>query len=91
MRPRHLWYMCVMHDPATRLTEALDLLAGVADEFTAEHAAHELDEATLQMFWREWPRMSAWAGSVWRLLNADLERAALPPDDRELDELGGSG
>lgn len=80
-----------MDDPSSQLMEALDLLSEVADEVTAEQAADELDEATLQTFWREWPRTSAWAGALWRLLNTALEQPARGAEDPDLDEVGGSG
>lgn len=80
-----------MDDPATDLLSALDLLAGVADELTADRAAEVFDDATLQVFWREWPRSGAWAGALWRTLNDDLARRSRPAGDPELDEIGGSG
>lgn len=80
-----------MDDAATRLTEALDLLAEVGDAVPAHEAVTALDDATLQLFWREWPRASAWAGTLWRLLEADLGAAAQPVGDPDLDEIGGSG
>jgi len=45
----------------------------------------------LQAFWREWPHTSVWAGNLWRALNRDLEVPAGARDDREVDEVGGSG
>ena len=80
-----------MDDPATQFTEALQQLAEVADGFTPEEAVEELDEATLQEFWREWPRTSSWAGALWRRLNADLADASQPVGDPDHDEVGGSG
>jgi hypothetical protein len=77
-------------DPSSQLIEALDLLGEIADEVTASRAAEELDDATLQTFWREWPRTSAWAGALWRLLNSELEQPARTADDPDLDEIGGS-
>lgn len=74
-----------------RLIEALDQLGKVADELTADRAAEELDEVTLQEFWREWPRTSSWAGALWRRLNAELADAAQPISDPDHNELGGSG
>ena len=71
--------------------EALDLLGQVGDEVPARDAAVHLDDATLQVFWREWPRTSQWAGELWRLLDADLAPAARPVGDPETDEIGGSG
>lgn len=78
-----------MEDAAARLMEALDLLAEVADDVPAHVAVSAFDDATLQLFWREWPRTSAWAGTLWRLLDADLAEAASPAS--EFDEIGGSG
>lgn len=80
-----------MEDPAARLVEALDLLAQVGDDVTARDAAATFDDATLQVFWREWPRASQWAGELWRLLESDLAGGALPVGDPDLDEIGGSG
>lgn len=62
----------------------------VADAITAENAAEALDDATLQLFWRDWPNLSSWAGALWRRLNDQLAEPATPPRDPELDEVGGS-
>ena len=80
-----------MDDPAAALLHALDTLKGVAGDLTADAAADELDAATLQVFWREWPAASGWAGALWRRLNADLEQPSAMPHDDEVAELGGSG
>lgn len=85
------WYTCQMDDPSEGLVDALDLLAEVADTVTAREAVVSFDDATLQLFWREWPRTSSWAGELWRLLEADLARSARPVGDPDLDEIGGSG
>jgi hypothetical protein len=79
-----------MDDPGEDLLRALDLLGEVADGVTPEQAVEEIDDATLQTFWREWPRTSAWAGALWRRLNAELEQPARLAADPELDEVGGS-
>ena len=50
-----------------------------------------MDPAVLQAFWREWPHVSVWAGNLWRELNRDLEAPAEARQDREVDEVGGSG
>ena len=39
----------------------------------------------------EWPHTSVWAGTLWRVLNRDLERPATQQRDPELDEVGGTG
>jgi hypothetical protein len=74
-----------------RLLDALSALDDVSGELTADEAAADLDEATLQVFWRDWPNISAWAGSLWRRLDKDLAQPARPHDDPDLDEVGGSG
>lgn len=77
------------HELGERLLEALSGLDDVSGELTAEEALAELDDATLQVFWRDWPNISAWAGALWRRLNDDLARPASPPTS-DLDEVGGS-
>jgi hypothetical protein len=67
-----------MADMAQQLLEAMEAFDVVADALTADEAANELDEATLQLFWRDWPRISSWAGSVWRQLNDELAELAEP-------------
>ena len=58
---------------------------------TPERAHAEFDEITLQVFWKKWPGLSAWAGSLWRMLSEELGRACpCPLRDAELDEVGGS-
>jgi hypothetical protein len=76
-------------DPSDDLLRALDLLNEVADALPADQALDEIDDATLQTFWREWPRASAWAGALWRRLNAELEQPARLAADPDLDEIGG--
>ena len=39
----------------------------------------------------EWPHASVWAGTLWRVLNRDLEQPAAQQKDPELDEIGGVG
>ena len=72
-----------------RLLEALAGLDEVSGELTADEALTELDDATLQVFWRDWPNISSWAGSLWRRLNEDLAQPASAPTS-DLDEVGGS-
>ena len=74
-----------------RLLEVLAQLGAVADEVTPDEAAQTLDDATLQVFWRDWPQISSWAGALWRKLNHDLADAARPHGQPDLDDLGGSG
>jgi hypothetical protein len=67
-----------MADLAQQLLEAMEALDEVADGLTARDALDELDDATLQLFWRDWPRISSWAGSLWRHLNEELAEMASP-------------
>jgi hypothetical protein len=67
-----------MADVAQQLIEAMESLDDVAFTITADEAVKELDEATLQVFWRDWPRIQSWAGSLWRQLNDELEEFASP-------------
>lgn len=73
-----------------RLLEALSGLDDVSGELTADEARADLDDATLQVFWRDWPNISAWAGALWRRLNEDLAQPSTPSTDADLDEVGGS-
>jgi hypothetical protein len=45
----------------------------------------------MQVFWRTWPRISSWAGSLWRLLNEEFMDPAVSSKDPGTDEVGGSG
>jgi hypothetical protein len=82
----------VDHDQAgTRLVEALGQLEEVADTLTTEEAVHTIDDASLQVFWRDWPQLSSWAGALWRRLDQDLAAPSRPQGDPDLDEVGGSG
>ncbi len=74
-----------------RLLEAMTNLESVADEVTAEEAARTFDAPALQVFWRDWPRVSSWAGQLWRRLNEDLEQPGRQVKEPDLDEVGGEG
>ena len=74
-----------------QLIQAIDSLESLARTCTPAEAAQEFDPADLQTFWREWPHTSVWAGNLWRELNKDLEQPAVERQDRDLDEVGGSG
>jgi hypothetical protein len=76
---------------ADRLVSALSRLDAVADEVTPEEALQAIDEATLEVFWRDWPEINAWARALWQRLNEDLAGPATPPQDPDLDEVGESG
>jgi hypothetical protein len=78
-------------DDGGRLIDALTELDELSSSLTVDEALSEFDEATLQVFWRDWPNISSWAAAIWRRLNEGLDRPARPPEDPELDEVGGSG
>jgi len=76
---------------ADRLLGALETLDEVSVKLTPEEAISAFDDPSLQMFWRDWPRISAWSGSLWRRLNDDLALPASAVRDSDLDEVGGEG
>ena len=80
-----------MDDIGGRFLELVHELEEVARDITPEQAHAHFDELTLQLFWKKWPELSLWAGSLWRMLSADLAGPASPYRDPELDEAGGSG
>lgn len=79
-----------MSDASERFLEALSALDEISTELSADDARDSFDEATLQVFWKQWPHVSSWAGGLWRRLNEDLATPATPPTSPE-DEVGGPG
>jgi hypothetical protein len=80
-----------MDDVSDRLLEALSVLDSVTGEVTTDEAAARFDDAALQVFWRDWPRVGAWAGALWRQLDADLAVPSSSVNDADIDEVGGEG
>jgi hypothetical protein len=80
-----------VEDAGERLVEALEQLQEIADEVTPDEAVTAFDDATLQVFWRDWTQVSKWGGAVWRLLNEDLDQPARPSGDSDVHEVGGEG
>ncbi|MGH8991526.1 MAG: hypothetical protein ACRDZ7_08370 [Acidimicrobiia bacterium] len=78
-----------MADTSLQLLDAMEALNNVADGLTVDAALEKLDETTLQVFWRDWPHIASWAGSLWRHLNQELAEAASPVG--EYDDTGGGG
>ena len=74
-----------------QLLGVVDALDALSQSCSPAEAAERLDPVVLQAFWREWPHTSVWAGNLWRTLNLDLEEPASERQDREVDEVGGSG
>jgi hypothetical protein len=80
-----------MDEIADRFLELIHGLEEVTGTVTAERALSGFDETTLQVFWKKWPHLSAWAGSLWRMLSEEVAAPAAPHSDPDLDELGDSG
>jgi hypothetical protein len=80
-----------MDDRADRFLDLIHDLEELTDTISPELAHMQFDETTLQVFWKRWPGISAWAGSLWRMLSEELAGPATPPRDPELDEVGESG
>jgi hypothetical protein len=80
-----------MEANADSFLELIHQFEDFTDSLSPEQARSELDETTLQLFWMRWPQMSAWAGSLWRLLSEELSGPSAPHVDPELDEVGESG
>jgi hypothetical protein len=76
-----------MADTTLHLLDAMEALNDVADRMTVEAALEDLDETTLQVFWRDWPHIASWAGSLWRRLNQELAEPASPVGEE--DDTGG--
>ena len=79
-----------MDDAAEQFLDLIDHFEEVRDALTPERGQAEFDETTLQVFWKKWPSLSAWAGSLWRMLSEELAGPATPYCDAEVDEVGGS-
>lgn len=77
-----------MDDDSDRFLHAISELEELAYAITPEEASRSLEEPALQVFWRQWPHVSSWAGSLWRLLNEDIHEPATAAAD-DFDEVGG--
>jgi hypothetical protein len=80
-----------MDDVGDRFLDLMHDLEEVTRSLTPEQAHAGFDETTLQVFWKKWPHMSAWAGGLWRMLSEEMAGPASPHQDPELDEVGDSG
>jgi hypothetical protein len=78
-------------DLSGRFLAAISRFEEVADAVAPHDAHRQLDEPSMQVFWRTWPGISSWAGSLWRLLNDELMTPAGSANDADADEVGGSG
>lgn len=80
-----------MDENADRFLDLIHSLEEVTDGITPDQAYAQFDQTTLQVFWKRWPDISQWAGSLWKMLSDELAGPATPHRDPELDEVGESG
>jgi hypothetical protein len=80
-----------MEANAEHFLELIHQLEDLTSAISPERAHVEFDETTLQLFWKRWPHVSSWAGSLWRMLSEELSVPSAPLTDPELDEVGESG
>ena len=80
-----------MEANADSFLELIHQFEDFTDAVSPEQAHTEFDETTLQMFWMRWPQISAWTGSLWRMLSEEMSGPSTPHTDPELDEVGESG
>lgn len=80
-----------MEDVADRFLELIHELEDIANSMPPKQALAEFDETTLQVFWKKWPHVSGWTGSLWTMLSAELSGPASAHEDPDLDEIGESG
>jgi hypothetical protein len=79
-----------VEDVADRFLELIHELEDIANTVPARQALAEFDETTLQVFWKKWPHVSGWAGSLWTQLSAELAGPSTMQDP-DIDEIGESG
>lgn len=80
-----------MEDVADRFLELIHELEDIANSMQPKRALAEFDETTLQVFWKKWPHVSGWTGSLWTMLSAELSGPSSAHEDPDLDETGESG
>src|SRR5271157_4543614 len=80
-----------MDGSADRFLDLMHQLEDFTHSVSPEQAHTQFDETTLQLFWMRWPQLSAWAGSLWRLLSEELAGPSSPHDESELFETGEGG
>ena len=80
-----------MEANADSFLELIHQFEDLTDAVSPEQAHTEFDETTLQIFWMRWPQLSAWTGSLWRMLSEKMSGPSTPHTDGALDEVGESG
>jgi hypothetical protein len=76
---------------ADRFLDLIHELEDLANSVPAQRALAEFDETTLQVFWKKWPHVSGWCGSLWTMLSAELAERSAQLSDSDADEIGESG
>lgn len=79
-----------MDDAAGRFLDLIHSLEEVRDAITPTRAHTDFDATTLQVFWKKWPGLAEWAGSLWMMLSEELAAPTTPYHDADLHEVGGS-
>ena len=79
-----------MDASADRFLDLINELEDFTRSISPDQAHSKFDDMTLQLFWMRWPQLSAWTGSLWRLLSDELAGPS-SPHDLELFEIGESG
>ena len=80
-----------MEPNADRFLELFHQFEDLTEGISPERAHVEFDETTLQLFWMRWPHVSAWAGSLWRMLSEEMSGPSAPHTDSEFHEVGEGG
>lgn len=80
-----------MDDISERFLELIHELEDVANSLPSQRALAEFDETTLQIFWKKWPHLSAWAGQLWTSLSAEVADHATRHDELGHHEIGEGG
>jgi len=80
-----------MEGAADRFLDLIHGLEEIRDAVPPDRAHSQFDELTLQVFWMKWPGLAQWAGSLWKMLSAELADAGAPHHDAEFDEVGEVG
>lgn len=79
-----------MDDGSEEFLDIFEDLADLIASVPAQRALAEFDQTTLQVFWKKWPQVSAWAGWLWSQLSAELAVSGQQADP-DFDETGEGG
>jgi hypothetical protein len=70
---------------------AVFVLDHTAGKLAVEEAERSFGDVTKENFWRMWPGIKEWAGSLWTMIDEERGDMARPAQDEELDDVGGGG